>query len=324
MKEIGGYFELEQGKGQEYYPQMIRFNLGRTALLCLLEVLRTEALWVPYFLCDSVTKACEKAGIPLHYYHIDASFLPVLDAPLPEGEYLYLVNTYGQLDQREIRRQAQKYGRIICDNTHAFFQAPLAGVPTLYSLRKYFGLSDGAYASEVPGLKEQWALLERDQSHGRMEHVLGRLEGEASAYYQTMLDNAQKLMEEPPRQMSALTENLLGGIDYDFVKNRREENYRLLEDLLGDQNSLSLRAGEGPFCYPFYCREGIRLRRAMAAEKIYIPTYWDSVLASMPEDSLEYDLAAHILPLPCDQRYGGEEMERIAEVLDSCQKALRI
>ena len=33
----------------------------------------------------------------------------------------------------------------------------------------------------------------------------------------------------------------------------------------------------------------------------------------MPPDSLEYDLAANVLPLPCDQRYGQEDMESIAE-----------
>ncbi len=324
MKEIGGYFELEQLKGQEYYAQMIRFNLGRTALLSLLDVFHAEVLWVPYFLCDSVTNACEKAGITLHYYNIDAAFLPILDIPVEEGAYLYLINIYGQLSQETILGLAKKYQRIICDNTHAFFQAPAKGVPTLYSLRKYFGLSDGAYVSEVPGLAAYWSHLERDQSHGRMEHVLGRLEEEASAYYQTMLRNARKLEEEPPRQMSAVTENLLRGIDYDFVKKRRESNYRQLEDLLGDQNPLTLTAGAGPFCYPYYSREGLKLRRAMAAEKIYIPVYWDHVLQTMPEDSLEYDYAANILPLPCDQRYGREEMQRIVQVLVSCQTDLRI
>mgnify|MGYP000217078922 CR=1 FL=1 len=32
-KEIGGYLELEESTGQEYYPELCGVNLGRTALL---------------------------------------------------------------------------------------------------------------------------------------------------------------------------------------------------------------------------------------------------------------------------------------------------
>ena len=38
MKEIGGYFQLEEMPGEEYYPDLYRVNLGRTALLWLLKV----------------------------------------------------------------------------------------------------------------------------------------------------------------------------------------------------------------------------------------------------------------------------------------------
>ena len=30
-KEIGGYFEMEELPGEEYYPDLLRLNLGRTA-----------------------------------------------------------------------------------------------------------------------------------------------------------------------------------------------------------------------------------------------------------------------------------------------------
>ena len=31
MREIGGYFELEELKGSEYYPDLIPLNTGRNA-----------------------------------------------------------------------------------------------------------------------------------------------------------------------------------------------------------------------------------------------------------------------------------------------------
>ena len=73
------------------------------------------------------------------------------------------------------------------DHTHAFFQHPLPGVDTLYSCRKFFGLSDGAYLSTDATLTTG---KEQDVSAERMGHILGRFEKDAGTYYQKMLDNA--------------------------------------------------------------------------------------------------------------------------------------
>ena len=50
MKEIGGYFQLEEMPGEEYYPDLYRVNLGRTALLWLLKSRRCRKILLPYFL----------------------------------------------------------------------------------------------------------------------------------------------------------------------------------------------------------------------------------------------------------------------------------
>ena len=48
---------------------------------------------------------------------------------------------------------------------------------------------------------------------------------------------------------------------------------------------------------------------------------WPDVLERVSEDSIEYGLVQNILPLPCDQRYGMEEMDYISEVvLDTCKQ----
>lgn len=332
MKEIGGYLELERLSGKEYHEHMLRLNLGRTALTFLLEAADIHTLWVPQFLCGSVTEKCLSEGYTLKYYAIDSSFLPALSEPVPEGEYLYVVNFYGFLTDAQITSLQNAYQRIIVDNTHAFFARPLPGVPTIYSIRKFFGLPDGAYLA--PGnlhLENAYEQLETDVSCGRMAHLLGRFEEDASTHYREMLDNAHALSGDGPKKMSLLTQNLLCGIDYENARMCRNENYALLASLLGDVNPLGKsgsadRAGftapDGPFTYPFYCRDGATLRKMMAQQKIFIPTYWSNVLSEAPADTLEYDYAANILPLPCDHRYGAEEMKIVAEALTDCIKNL--
>ncbi len=120
--------------------------------------------------------------------------------------------------------------------------------------------------------------------------------------------------------MSHLTENLLKGIDYSAVRKKRTENYEVLASALNQYNPLSLLHLDGPFVYPFYCTDGINIRKKLAAEKIFIPTYWSNVIDQMPKETLEYDYAANILPLPCDQRYSKEHMEYILQVLRQIMK----
>lgn len=91
-----------------------------------------------------MTGACEETKVEIEFYHMDEKLCPLLpEKKLPDGEYLYLVNYYGQLTDDRIRQYREIYGNIIVDHTHAFFQKPLPGVDTLYSCRKFLGSATG-------------------------------------------------------------------------------------------------------------------------------------------------------------------------------------
>lgn len=311
-KEIGGYFELEELSGEEYHDGLLRFNLGRTALIYLLEARGCRSLMVPHFLCDSVLDRCREAGIALTFYPVDEDLTPQLPREPEQEEYLLLVNYYGQLTDRMIEEYHLKYKRIIVDHTHSFFQRPLRGVDTLYSCRKFFGLPDGAYLAAAC---KALPALERDVSNGRMGHILGRYEEGAGIYYKEMLKNAAAFHREPVKGMSKLTQNLLKGIDYESALRKRNENYLWLSEGLNQYNGITWSRPEGPLAYPFYTEHGSKLRSRLAEEGIFVPVYWRNVIEDMPPDSVEHRYASNILPLPCDQRYGKEEMDFIAGTL---------
>lgn len=312
--EIGGYFELEELKGQEYYSDLYKVNLGRTAIMWLIESRGIKEIWLPRYLCDSVISACEKTGVTIHFYLVNEALEPQLDDTIQfsQDRWLFLVNYYGQLTNETIQKYKKKYNQIIVDNTQSFFQRPVEGVDTVYSCRKFFGLCDGAYLSTDVKLTEGKTL---DCSNDRMGHVLGRYEKDAGTYYQAMLDNASNYHDMDIRVMSRLTSNLLKGIDYDLCIEKRNQNYDILKELLPSDNSFAVTRGEGPFAYPYLCENGIELRKKLAAKKVFVPTYWQNVIADMPKDSIEYNFAANILPLPIDQRYGEEEMKFIANLI---------
>ena len=118
--------------------------------------------------------------------------------------------------------------------------------------------------------------------------------------------------------MSSLTENLLRAIDYDSVRRKREENYQILQEALGPANLLDVRLAEGAYAYPLMLTEGERIRRELIAQRIFVAQLWPNVLRTCPAGAAACRLTRQILPLPCDQRYGKEEMRSIIRAVRDC------
>lgn len=137
MKEIGGYFGLEQLISNEYYKDLIPLNTGRNALLHLLKTRGINKIYISYYLCNSMGDMCVRNGYKLEYYKIDAEFMPIFNKTLADDEYLYVVNYYGQLTNGKVLGLKQQFAQIILDNTQAFFQKPLDEIDTIYSCRKF-------------------------------------------------------------------------------------------------------------------------------------------------------------------------------------------
>ena len=311
--EYGGYIELDTYRLPMLHEDAVALNCGRNCLAYLIETRHIKRIMLPYFMCDSVFKVCEKYGTEISFYHIDEKFKPV-DMTLDDDEWLYLMNYYGQLTKDYLQEIKLKYKRVIIDNAQAYFDKPIDNTDTLYTCRKYFGVADGAFLY-TDCLSETYYSL--DESFDRMRFLLGRFERTATEFYNDNVANNNMFANEPIKRMSKLTENLLHGIDYAFVKQKRTENYKTYHEKLNGINQLELRSVEGAFAYPFLIGNGAEVRKVLQQKMIYIPTLWPNVVNDMPEDSLEYRFARDILPLPCDQRYGREDITNIImEVLD--------
>lgn len=320
MKEYGGYIQLDSSTGQEYYqgPQILALNSGRTALRFLIRAREIKNLLIPSFCCDTVREACEAEGISWEYYATGPDLRPILTGREKPGQWLYLVNLYGILDDAKIRSIHKKYPQMIADYTHAFFQQPLPDVDTLYSCRKFFGVADGAYISlkqteddRASFIFSMYQSLPLDASHDRMHFLLGRYEGAASDFYEEYAENNEIFSQEPIKQMSPLTHNLLRAVDYEMVCSRRSQNFHYLNERLAPFNRLTLPDIPGAYAYPFWPKEtlplGTDLRREMIRQKVYVPCLWPDV----KENALEEEIAQNILPLPVDQRYVDGDMEEI-------------
>lgn len=305
MKEIGGYLELDHYSGYEFYQEAIPLNCARNCLAYLIEAKGIRKIYLPLYLCSSVKETCEKYSVEIGYYSINSDFSPKIDFFVCDDEYLYIVNYYGQLSNDQLSKIADTYHNVIVDNVQAFFQAPIVGLDTIYTCRKYFGVPDGAYLVTDSKLSRP---LPVDVSFQRMNFLLARYETNAEDHYQEFIANDDLFKGQPIKSMSKLTHNLLKGLDYKLIKKKREDNYTFLHSHLGILNNLSLTIPEGPFAYPLLVENGAEIRKHLQKRKIYIPTLWPDVFDLCQAKSLEVSYAKNILPLPCDQRYEEDDL----------------
>lgn len=313
MREFGGYFELERFYGAEYHGNCVALNSGRYALLYVLKARKVKKLFIPYFLCDVVSITCDRFGYAYEYYIVDENFLPVFDQELQDGEYLYVVNAYGQISNGQIEELQQRYVRIIVDNVMDFFRKPVPGVDCVYSCRKFFGVPDGGYAATDAAWTEP--PLVQDHSSLRLRHLVGRLEEDGQTHFSEYHENEEVINHMELCAMSALTKNLMRGIDYDGICKKRSANYEYLAKRLDACSRKKFKFSDGPFSYPFLCNDGPAVRKELVQKKIYIPLLWPNVLSNPASDPVAKDYAQNILSIPCDQRYTPEDMEYLANQL---------
>lgn len=314
-KEIGGYLEFEHFRGSLYHDNAIALNCGCGCLAYLVELRSIKSIWLPDFMCDSVSDLFRREGVCVRAYGIGRDFLPVYNFKVGEGEWMLLADYYGQLREDDVAAAMRHCGgRLIVDETQGFFRDPWKGCDTVYSCRKWFGVADGGYlyTGDDARLARE---IERDESFGRMGFVLGRFERPAHEFYNESKANNEHLAAAPMKKMSLLTENVLRAVDYGAVRECRARNFEHLHARLASANLLQVDVLSDPFMYPFMVKDAEGLRERLAQEGVFVPVLWPNVLVDCAKWSNAYRFAKNILPLPVDQRYGVREMERVASAL---------
>ena len=316
-REIGGYLELERYQGEPYHPGAVALNSARNCLAYLAELRGIERIALPDLMCDAVSGTCVREGIAVRTFEVGEGLALPTDLAVSEGEWLYVADYYGRLSPSEVERaRSASEDRLIVDEVQGFFREPWAGVDTIYTCRKFFGVPDGAYLVTRDGLR-LGRELPRASSRARMAHVVGRAEDGSAEWYGAYRASEESIDGEPLAALSETTRRLMGAIDFAFARRRREENYASLDEALGGRNLLAAGSPEGPYMYPLLVEDSDGLRGRLAEAGVFVPTLWPNVLAECPASSWARRYARDVLPLPVDQRYNRDDMEYVASCVKS-------
>lgn len=313
-RPIGGYFELELPVFQEFHGHAIALNSGRSCLEYLLRCRNYKKVYVPYFTCDTVIEPISRLGIVHEFYHIDRNYR-IIDLPhLNEDEALLYTNYWG-LQQNYCEILVSLYGKhLILDYTQAFYCKPICGIDTFYSCRKYFGVPDGGYLYTDTKVEMD---LQQDESYMRMDSLLKRIDLSPEDGYEDFRRVSLMFHGMSIKKMSKFTKRMMNSIDNNRVAWQRIENYNYLRRNLGGSE---LNYGDIPMVFPYFSELGSSLREYLISNKVFVARYWPNVTEWCTDESEEYWMTNHLLPLPIDQRYGRTDMQRIVMLINEFER----
>lgn len=312
MNAIGGYFELELKKNEEYHKDALSLNTGRNALEYILKTNTYTKVYIPYFTCDVLLQPILKLKLKFEFYSIDEKLEPIFDfSKIEEGEYFLYTNYFGLKDSF-VKQLAEKCKNVIVDNAQSFYSKPINNFNTFYSPRKFFGIPDGGYLYTSKISEDD---LDQDLSYNRFEHLLRRIDESPEEGGKYFALNDEKLNNLPILKMSNLTKRMLESLDYNSIAKQRIDNYLFLDEKLGKLNKLKIDFDKNqvPMVYPLWLNRD--LRRKLIEHKIYTGVYWPNVKEWTKSNALEYKLTEEVTCLPIDQRYEMKDMELIVNII---------
>lgn len=302
---MGGFIGVSEPlPGVEPFPnsRATRTN-GRSALAAILAATRPSAVWMPHWQCPSVSSAIP-TGVPVVRYALDDRWRPAWPSPPPPDAAVVLVNHLGLLDEGIAEVVAGHRGLIVLDDAQALFHRRPDGVWAFDSPRKFVGVPDGAHVFGPTLVGEGPPAVDPPTAH-----LVARARGASGAL--RLFHDAEESRRIDDAPMSLLSRVLLRTMDLAWVARRRRENFAAAHAVLGPTNRLRWVGdpGPGPLAYPYLPVRPVD-RGALARERVWVPRFWPD-LGDLPDREPGWIDA--LLPLPIDQRYTVDQIDRMAQ-----------
>ena len=341
MREYGSehHWQSRQGfegvtRRREIYAWRF-YRSGRDALKQVARLHPGASVLLPALCCESMILPFTLNGCPVAFYKLKPDLTgdeaDVLSKAAPGTVLLYMPYFDVQPFTGDFLSRLRQSGVILLeDRTQDIIVGrPAAFLPdyTVASIRKWAALPEG-------GILKTAAVLPRVAADSRfgalrrqaMEEkglYLENGDGELKQDFLEKFHEAEALLDESGQPVSMSMENraYMENIDFALVLSARRRNAAVLEQALAE---LAAAGTIRPLCksettaglyYPILLENRDAVQQALARRNIYCPVIWP--IPAQAEGICETceATAAHILALPCDQRYTEQDMATIAETL---------
>lgn len=363
-KEIGSNFWLDFNKKLEQKDIGLEFlnveivdisllSRGRSAISYILNQVNdpvNKTAILPPFTCHTVIDPFINSGYKVIYYKIDKE-LKIDEKSLLEyaEEYnpsVILVHGYYGFNTLEhIRKTLSKLRSsgivVIEDITHSIYSGykHMDADYYMFSFRKWTALPDGGCAISAkkkfafkPYIIDENLVEAKSKAFTAKYMYMEKNTGNKSDFLRLYNEAEQILTDEKSLfAMSTASKLYQSNLDINFLKEKRRRNFQTLLEGLKGKNIIypvfkSLPHDVTPLYFPVYAEcERDKIQKFLALDNIYAPVVWP--MAKQCENKVSADVMwiyGHILAIPCDQRYGNEEMKYILDKIEEYQSEKNI
>ena len=124
MTAIGGFLPLEiaAAGGEGCHAGAVALASGRACWHVVLRTCRPSRVLLPFYICDAVLQPLTATRTPIEFYPLTEAFLPSGEREPAAGELMLVVNYFGVLSPYVEARSRAGAGRVVVDDTQAFFR----------------------------------------------------------------------------------------------------------------------------------------------------------------------------------------------------------
>jgi hypothetical protein len=345
---IGGEFELESlcfapSAGLDGLTRGLAGSWtisGRSAFMQILSHLKAKGIahvHLPAYLCESLLQPVRALGMDYSFYRVDRQ-LAAHPNPPPESAVL-LIHYFGWINPatKELRARSADGFYLIEDPSQALlsdWSAPKSVERlVLLSMRKLGPVPLGGWcnvesSAAEPSIEAQaimWRSIAARLAKGLyLANAEGEIDPATEEFYLSGFQAAESFLDGSVEIFSLpkIIKELLAGINWRKISERRRSNWQTLHDLLGGHVEAvheTLPCGVVPLGYVVRADSRDSLRASLAKRRIFCPVHWP-MPAEIPQKSFAEaaENSRRFLTIPIDQRYGAEDMQHVANVIRQC------
>lgn len=320
------------------------YSSGRMGLRAILRSIPKGTFLLPSYLCTSILWAFEQEEVPVRFY----SVTPELQGDVAEIMWLWSscgdvvgmlhIDLFGTVPTGDLgdlfAEMVSKGLYVIEDITHSFpgtmNLSERHGSHILCSIRKTLPLPDGAFVLSRGRAPVKANTDAAPYVRAKLQAQMAKsqyLRGETNRDFLQDLRSAEAGFDSDHeiRRISGESRTLLTQVNLESVRNTRRKNFEYLLSKFRSSVSCgvvkplvsSLSECSSPIGFPVSSARRDELRDHLVRSGVFPPVHW-----ALPRGAQEWaksfnqfpaDLSQSQLTIPCDQRYGQDDIDYIVE-----------
>ncbi len=329
-------------ESNEYYIEY--FKSGRNALKALCKMLNPEkkTALLPAYTCSTVLEPFIDEGWDVDFYFLKKDLSidenSLLDAYLKKKPYLVLFHNYFGFNTLKLSinliRELKTNGTVIVEDLtqslFSFHHIPFANY-YISSLRKFVAVPDGGFLLA----KDKLSHIKKVKSDKMIAKIAFEAFDTKEQYFKDNQLKTKELFRNKFKELNEIISDnteisdispetilIYDSLDIDFIRKKRQDNYRLLFSLINDVSFVEkviiceIDDNIVPLFFPIYVeKERSELQSYLASHRVYCPIIWPKPNPLKAYNKVNEYMYSHMLCLPIDQRYGEDEMNMIIELI---------